>query len=345
MHQLPQCKTIEAIRKEVGSAVRDLPEWEGMLMIDLLLLGTGGMVPLPHRWLSSLLIRVDGSLILFDCGEGTQIAWRQYHWGFKRLDAICLSHLHADHVAGLPGLFHTVANAGRTAPMHIYGPPGTADVITGLRVIAPYLPYEIVVHELEDGAELTLPAGLTGRVACGEHRVPVLGYRIERPRGPAFDRERATQLGIPVGEWAPLQQGDSIELEGRTIGPGEVAGPPRKGVSFAFVTDTRPTANLRDLATGVDLMICEGTYGDTADEEKAVLWGHMSFREAATLARDAGVKALWLTHFGAGMTNPDAFADRARDVFPNTYIGRSGLQGQLAFKDGYRALDDASSSE
>ncbi|MGI8485309.1 MAG: ribonuclease Z [Thermomicrobiales bacterium] len=316
-----------------------------MLMIDLLLLGTGGMVPLPHRWLSSLLIRSDGSLILFDCGEGTQIAWRQYHWGFKRLDAICLSHLHADHVAGLPGLFHTVANAGRTDPMHIYGPSGTEDAITGLRVIAPHLPYEIVVHELWDGEKFDLPAGLTGKVASGEHRVPVLGYRIERSRGPAFDRDRATQLGIPIGDWAPLQRGESIGLEGRVIGPEEVAGPPRKGVSFAFVTDTRPTANLRDLATGVDLMICEGTYGDTADEEKAILWGHMSFREAATLARDARVKALWLTHFGAGMTYPDAFADRARDVFPNTYIGRSGLQGQLAFKDGYRTLDDASATE
>ncbi|MGI8403320.1 MAG: ribonuclease Z [Thermomicrobiales bacterium] len=325
-------------------AGRNLPEWEGMLMIDLLLLGTGGMVPLPHRWLSSLLIRVDGSLILFDCGEGTQIAWRQYHWGFKRLDAICLSHHHADHVAGLPGLFHTVANAGRTAPMHIYGPSGTNAIIAGLRVIAPYLPYEIVVHELEDGEAFELPAGLTGRVACGEHRVPVLGYRIERARGPAFDRERATLLGIPVEEWAPLQRGESIELGGRVIGHDEVAGPPRKGASLAYVTDTRPTANLRDLATDVDLLVCEGTYGDDADEEKAALWGHMSFREAATLARDAGAKALWLTHFSAGMVDPDAFADRARNVFPDTFIGRSGLQGQLAFKDGYRTLEDATAT-
>jgi ribonuclease Z len=310
-------------------------------MIDLLLLGTGAMVPLPNRWLSSLLIRVDGSLVLFDCGEGTQIAWRQYHWGFKRLDAICLTHHHADHVAGLPGLFHTVANAGRTEPMHIYGPPGTVGIVDGLRVIAPHLPFEIITHDLQDGESFDLPVGMSGRVAFGEHRVPVLGYRVERARNSGFDRERATAMGIPVEQWAPLQRGETIEIGGREISPEEVTGPPRKGVSFAFVTDTRPTTNLRDLASGVDLMICEGTYGDDADEAKARAWGHMSFREAATLARDAHAGALWLTHFGAGMADPAAFIDRATDIFPKTIIGHSGLVGQLVYKDGYRTMADA----
>src|SRR5690625_4770875 len=102
-------------------------------MIDVMLLGTGAMVPLPDRWLSSALVRVGSSLILLDCGEVTQIAMRERHWGFRRLDAICLSHMHADHVAGVPGLLHTVANAGKTSPLMIYGPVGTIDVITGLR--------------------------------------------------------------------------------------------------------------------------------------------------------------------------------------------------------------------
>jgi len=312
-----------------------------MSMIDLLLLGSGAMIPLPNRWLSSLLVRIDGSLILFDCGEGTQIAWRQYHWGFKRLDAICLTHHHADHVAGLPGLFHTVANAGRTEPMHIYGPPDTDRIVNGLRVIAPHLPYEIIIHELEDGDRFELPVGVSGRVACGEHRVPVLGYRIDRARSSAFDRERATVMGIPVEQWGPLQRGETIVFDGWEIAPEEVTGSPRKGVSFAFVTDTRPTSNLRDLASGVDLMICEGTYGDDADEVKARAWGHMSFREAATLARDADAGALWLTHFGAGMADPAAFSDRATGIFPGTIIGHSGLLGQLVYKDGYRSMADA----
>jgi len=305
-------------------------------MIDLLVLGTGAMVPLPHRWLSSFLIRVDSSLILFDCGEGTQIPWRQYHWGFKRLDAICLTHHHADHVAGLPGLFHTVANSGRTEPMHIYGPPGTADIVTGLRVIAPRLPYDMIVHELDDGAKVDLPGGIKARVARGEHGVPVLGYRIERPRRRAFDRDRAISLGIPVEQWSALQRGNTITHDGQEIGPDAVAGPPRKGVSFGFVTDTRPTANLRDLVAGVDLLICEGTYGGDDDAEKARAWGHMTFPEAATLARDADAGALWLTHFGAGMAKPEDFAANARQVFPNTTICHSGLTGQLTFSDGYR---------
>src|SRR5690606_19806934 len=135
--------------------------------------------------------RVGSSLILLDCGEGTQIAMRERHWGFRRLDAICLSHLHADHVAGIPGLLHTIANAGKTSPLEIYGPVGTIRVIEGLRTIAPVLPFDMVVHELDDGAAIEGPAGLAIRVAAGEHRVPVLGYRLERARAPRFDADRA----------------------------------------------------------------------------------------------------------------------------------------------------------
>src|SRR5690242_6770675 len=116
---------------------------KGWTVIDTLLLGTGGMSPLPDRWLSALLVRCRGELILFDCGEGTQIVWRCFGWGFRRLGAICISHTHADHIAGLPGLLHSIANAGRTEPVALYGPPGTAVVVAGLRTIAPWLPYEL----------------------------------------------------------------------------------------------------------------------------------------------------------------------------------------------------------
>src|SRR3954471_22254923 len=133
-------------------------------MIDAVLLGTGGMLPLPSRWLSCLVIRVNGQLTLFDCGEGTQIAWRASGWGFRRLSAICISHTHADHVAGLPGLLHTVANSQRTEPLEIFGPRGTAAVVDGLRVIAPHLPFEVIVTELSDGDSCNLPAGLRGLV-------------------------------------------------------------------------------------------------------------------------------------------------------------------------------------
>ena len=307
-------------------------------MIDLLLLGNGAMMPLPHRWLSSLLVRIDGSLILFDCGEGTQVPWRTFHWGFKRLDAICLTHHHADHVAGLPGLFYTVANAGRTAPMHIYGPPGTIDIVRGLRVIAPDLPYDMIVQELEGGSSFTLPGGLETRAAWGQHRIPVLAYRVEKPRRRAFDAEKAKALGIPREAWESVRMGASVAVNGVEIPADRVLGPPRRGVSFAFVTDTRPTPELVTLAEDVDLLICEGTYGDDADLEKAERHGHMTFSQAATIARDARAGALWLTHFGVGLSDPSAFLDRATTIFPRTVLGTSGLTGQLAFGSGYRTV-------
>lgn len=307
-------------------------------MIDLLLLGTGAMIPLPTRWLSSLLVRVDGSLILFDCGEGTQIAMRNHHWGFRKLDAICITHHHADHVAGLPGLFYTVAAAGRTEPLHIWGPPGTIDIVTGLRVIVPGLPYDMIVHEVEGGDQFELPGGLRAEVAWGHHRVPVLGYRIEKPRDPAFDPAKAEALGIPKPLWGRLQKGETVTVEGREITPPMVRGPEREGVSFALTTDTRPTEALVELARGVDLLISEGTYGEDDDADAANEWGHMTYRQAATQAAAAEVGALWLTHFSASMNEPEEYAANARDVFPNTTIGRAGLTGQLIFDEGYREI-------
>ena len=304
-------------------------------MIDVLLLGNGAMVPLPDRWLSSVLMRVNGSLTLLDCGEGTQITWRRFHWGFKRLDAICLSHHHADHVAGLPGLFHTVSNAGRTEPMHIYGPPGTIEVIKGLRVIAPYLGFDMVIHELEGEDSFELPSGLQGRVVWGEHRGPVLAYRFDMPRAPGFLPEKAETLGVPRTMWNRLQRGEAVEVDGRLVQPDEVMTAARQGISLGFATDTRPVPAIRDLMAGVDLLVSEATYGDDADAAKAADYKHMTFREAASLAHDADAGALWLTHFGAGMENPFAWEQNARDMFPNVELGYAGLTGRIAFDEGY----------
>src|SRR5215216_4713492 len=155
-------------------------------MIDAVLLGTGGMLPLPSRWLSCLVVRVNGHLALFDCGEGTQIAWRESGWGFRRLGAICLSHTHADHVAGLPGLLHAVANAGRTEPIDVFGPTGTRETVRGLRTIAPVLPFSVRVTELLGGERFALPGGLSGSCEIGDHALPVLAYRIELARSRPF---------------------------------------------------------------------------------------------------------------------------------------------------------------
>jgi ribonuclease Z len=309
-------------------------------MIDVMLLGTGAMVPLPNRWLSSALVRVGGSLVLLDCGEGTQIAMRERHWGFRKLDAICLSHLHADHVAGIPGLLHTIANAGKRSPLAIYGPIGTIAVIEGLRTVAPVLPFDLLVRELRDGEEVEGPAGLAIRVAEGEHRVPVIGYRFDRARSRRFDPERARALGVPLPDWSVLQRGEPVIVAGREIAPGEVLGERRPGVALGFVTDTRATPALRDLIAGVDLLISEGTYGDDSAAEGAARYGHMTFRQAATQARDAGVGHLWLTHFSASMGRPEDWRHNAADVFPEVTIGRAGLAATLAFDAGYQPAAD-----
>ena len=304
-------------------------------VIDLLLLGTGGMQPLPNRWLSSLLIRVDGQLVLFDCGEGTQIPWKQFKWGFRRLAAICLSHHHADHVAGLPGILHSVANAGRIDPLDIFGPPDTARIVAGLRVIAPDLPYEVRVHELGEDARFALPAGLRGWARFGAHTLPSLSYRIDLPRARRFEARRATELGIPQELWGPLQH-DGVAVawdDGRTASPDDVLGPRRRGVSFAYVTDTRPVPLLLPLVEDVDLLVCEATYSNDEKLEKAHRWGHMSYREAAELARDGHAHRLWLTHFGSGNPDPEADLANATDVFPVTTAGYTGLMTSLRFRD------------
>jgi ribonuclease Z len=303
-------------------------------MIEAVLLGTGGMLPLPNRWLSSLLIRVNGHLTLFDCGEGTQIAWRQSGWSLRRLGTICISHTHADHIAGLPGLLHAVANAGRTEPIRLVGPVGTMDVVRALRAIAPVLPYEIQITELRGGERFSVPAGLIGSCEQGDHALPVLAYRVDLPRGRAFLPERARALGIPIALWGRLQSGEPVSWNGGTATPDAVLGRPRPGLSTAYVTDTRPAPTLPQFLEGVDLMVCEGTYGSDEDLPKAVRNRHMTFREAATLARDAGANRLWITHFSPALEEPSAFATNAVDVLPQATIGYDGLKISLSFPDG-----------
>lgn len=288
-------------------------------------------MPLPRRWLSSLLVRVGGDVILFDCGEGTQIAWRATGWSFRRLSTICISHTHSDHIAGLPGLLHTVANTGRTEPIAILGPVGLAAVVQGLRVIAPELPYQVHVRELASDDTFPLPDGVEGTCVAGEHALPVLAYRLDLHRRRRFQADRARTLAVPTNLWRKLQDGQPVTLDGRVIGPDDVMGPPRPGISVAYVTDTRPTAAIARLISGVTLLVCEGTYGDNAHAENAVRNQHMTFREAATMARDADVQQLWITHFSPGVDDPQAFTGNAREVFPAAVIGYDGMTASLAF--------------
>lgn len=302
-------------------------------MIDACLLGTGGMMPLPNRWLSALLIRCGGETILCDCGEGTQISWKYTGWGFRDVGTIALSHLHADHVAGLPGILFMVAHAGRTEPLTILGPVGTAATVADLRAIVPRLPYPVEICELRDGDAVGVSGGLQLSALAVRHRITCLAYRFDRPRAPRFDVERARALGVPVTTWSYLQRGQPVEVAGRLIQPEEVMGPTRRGLSLAYVTDTRPTPALPGFVAGSDLLVCEGMYGDPEQLERAVERGHMIFEEAARIAADAGARRLWLTHFSPALTDPAAFLPLARAIFPPTELGQPHRTVTLSFDE------------
>ncbi|MCS7051098.1 MAG: ribonuclease Z [Thermomicrobium sp.] len=302
-------------------------------MVDVCLLGTGGMMPLPGRWLSALLVRCEGHIVLIDCGEGTQISWRYTGWSFRDLDTILLTHLHADHVAGLPGILFSLAFAEREEPVRILGPRGTGRAVQALRTIVPTLPFPVETVELPGTTELELPGGMLLRTLPVAHRVPCLAYVIHRPRGRRFLPERARALGVPVSAWRRLQHGEPVTIDGRLVTPDEVLGPPRRGITVAFVTDTRPTPELPTFVAGADLLVCEGMYGDPEMLPRAVERGHMLFHEAAELARAAGVERLWLTHFSPSLDDPEAWLPLARSVFPAAEIGHPHRTLSLRFPD------------
>ncbi|MCC7372328.1 MAG: ribonuclease Z [Chloroflexi bacterium] len=301
-------------------------------MIDALLLGTSGTLPLPDRPLSALLVRVGPQMILFDCGEGTQVSMRRAGWGFKALSAICLSHLHADHVAGLTGLLLTLGHAGRREPLDIFGPVGTRIVVAGLRVVAPYLPYEVRVHELAEQHRIPWNGARLSSLPV-DHAVPCLAFRIDLPRSRRFDPEKARTLGVPIEDWKRLQQGETVRVGGTEVTPEQVLGPKRRGLSVAYVTDTRPTPRMPSFLADVDLLTIEGTYGDPADAANAVENKHLLFSEAAEIGLLAGARRVWLTHFSAKMLHPERFAHEATSVYEPTVVGYEGLKTSLRFDD------------
>ena len=266
-------------------------------MLDVCLLGCGGMMPLPYRWLTSLMTRFNGSSLLIDCGEGTQIAIKEKGWSFKPIDVICFTHYHGDHISGLPGLLLTMGNADRREPLTLIGPRGLERVVNALCIIAPELPFEIKYVEIE-GAEQTFDLeGYRLKAFRVNHNVLCYGYSLEIDRAGKFDVTRAEVNGIPKQHWKTLQKGESVELDGKIFTPDMVLGAPRKGIKLTYTTDTRPTESIRSNAADSDLFICEGMYGEKEKDAKAVEYKHMTFTEAADLAKAAKVKEMWLTHY------------------------------------------------
>jgi|SRR5579875_3315 ribonuclease Z len=302
-------------------------------MIDVCLLGTCGMMPMPGRWLSCALVRRGSNLVLIDCGEGTQVPWKMLGWGFRQLGAICLTHMHADHVAGLPGVLFMVAHAGRTEPLDIYGPVGTAYVVEGLRRIAVDLPFPVHIHELKHGAHFELPGELHASCCSTVHGIPGLAYRMELKRGPVFLPEEARALGLPVQLWSKLQHGQIVEHNGQTFRPEQVLGAARRGISLAMITDTRPTEQLSAFVRDADLLICESMYDNPEDLPQAKANAHMLAEESASIAQKAGVHQLVLTHFSPKITDTSWAEKAARRIFANTRAGRDGMVITLDYPD------------
>lgn len=302
-------------------------------MLDVCLLGCGGMMPLPYRWLTSLMTRFNGSQLLIDCGEGTQIAMKEKGWSFKPIDVICFTHYHGDHISGLPGLLLTMGNADRREPLTLIGPKGLERVVNSLRVIAPELPFEIKFIEITEPEQSFEMNGYRLTAFRVRHNVICYGYTLEIDRAGKFDVQRAMEQEIPKEYWKHLQKGETVELDGRILTPDMVLGPPRKGIKLTYCTDTRPVDSIKDHAKDSDLFICEGMYGEKEKAAKAVEYKHMTFYEAATLAREAEVKEMWLTHYSPSLTRPDEYMDEVRAIFPHAIAGKDKMTTELDFPE------------
>ena len=290
-------------------------------------------MPLPYRWLTSLMVRFNGSSLLIDCGEGTQVAVREKGWSFKPIDTICFTHYHGDHIGGLPGLLLTMGNSDRTEPLTLIGPPGLEKVVNALRIIAPGLPFPIIFKEITERVQTFELNGYRLKAFKVNHNVTCYGYTVEIDRAGKFDAERAKSADIPLKYWSKLQKGEVITEGERTFTPDMVMGPARKGIKLTYCTDTRPTESIVENAENADLFICEGMYGDPEKIPDAKSKKHMMFQEAAQIAAQAGVRELWLTHYSPSLPRPEFYMEEVQKVFKNTFPGKDGKSVELGFEE------------
>lgn len=294
-------------------------------MINVTLVGTGGMLPLPDRWLASMWLEYNGKACLTDCGEGTQIAINQHKLKLSHLDILLITHTHADHISGLPGLLLSLGNCGKTDTLKIYGYKGTTEIIRSLLCICPVLPFGIEIHELplneishfmwNDIIISSMPL---------DHSIDCLGYSFVLNRKPVFAPERAKSLGIDVKYWKKLHSGESVTIDNRTITSDMVTAESRPPIKVTYISDTRYFTGLADFAADSDLLVCEGMYGDDEYIIKMLEKGHMVFSQSAEIAKKSNSKALWLTHYSPALTNPDDYAEIICSIFKNTTISRDG---------------------
>ncbi len=301
-------------------------------MLDVCLLGTSGMMPLPGRWLTALMTRLNGSSLLIDCGEGTQIAIREKGWSFHDIDIICFTHYHGDHISGLPGLLLSMGNAERKEPLTLIGPKGLERVVSSLRVIAPELPFELKFIELSENVQQLKVGEYCIEAFRVNHNIICYGYTLTVRRSGKFMPEKARKNKVPKEFWSRLQKGAVIEQGDITYTQDMILGPERRGIKLTYCTDTRPVFIIAESAREADLFICEGMYGEKGKEAKAYEHKHMTFYEAAQLAKEANVRELWLTHYSPSLTHPEEFMKETRKIFENAFPGKDKKSVTLEFE-------------
>ena len=302
-------------------------------MLDLCLLGTSGMMPLPGRWLTALMVRFSGSSLLIDCGEGTQIAMKEVGWSANPIDTICFTHYHGDHISGLPGLLLSMGNSDRKEPVTLIGPKGLEKVVNSLRIIAPGLPFKLNFIELSEDCQTIEINGYHLTAFKVNHNVTCYGYTIDIKRGGRFFPELAKENEVPMKLWSRLQKGEIIEQDGIIYTPQMVLGAPRKGLKVTYCTDTRPLDSIVEAAKDSDLFICEGMYAEKEKLAKAKQYKHMTFYEAADMAKRANVQELWLTHFSPSLVRPQEYLPEVQKIFPNAHLGKDGKSVELVFQE------------
>ena len=306
--------------------------------MEAFILGCGGMMPLPYRHLTSVLLRRDGDLFLFDGGEGTQVSLRRLNLKWKKIDAIFVSHTHADHVTGLPGILMLSAQVDRTEPLYIYGPPKIKEYIESSRkVLDMYINYPIVVQEITAPCVVHSWSDFYIRAFPLDHTKTCVGYTLEELDRPGeFNPEKAKKLGVPCGPlWSQLQKGFEVKAtDGSIVKPEQVLGSKRSGRKFSFVTDTLYKKEIADEVRGSDLLICEGMFEDAlldqAKEKK-----HMTARQAATIAKDANVRRMCLIHYSPRYNDKElgVLLEEAQEVFPQTELSKDRMQIDIPYID------------
>lgn len=305
-------------------------------MVDVCLIGTGGMMPLKDRWLTSCYLECNGKAILIDCGEGTQIAMAEAELKLSRIEILLITHFHADHISGLPGLLLSLGNCSRTEPLTIYAPTGATEIIHHLTCICGALPFKLDIHELPTGETVTFNAPKVDSMLeitslPVKHGVDCLGYSFNFKRKPVFNPNKAKSLNVPIQMWKVLHAGESITLDdGTVVTTDMVTDSPRKNVKITYVTDTLPFDDIPNLAFRSNLFICEGMYGDETQKQSMNEKRHMLMQDACKISSLAEVDELWLTHYSPAMKNPNEYRQALCKIFPNTIISKDGQKASLS---------------